>query len=127
MEDQEYYIWRTRDDNNVRSHHANREGMIFQWSKPPKGGHPGSEPNCRCWAEPLWQKEAYPYPKPNCKTQKEELNKAEKHLESLVIRQKEKRKFLQILLKKIMNSFNKCKKLLECELQRSLLKCLYND
>jgi hypothetical protein len=49
---QDYYIWRTKKDDKVRSAHAEREGEIFNWHVPPTGGHPGEDYNCRCWAEP---------------------------------------------------------------------------
>lgn len=49
---QDYYIWRTKKDDKVRSAHAEREGEIFNWHVPPEGGHPGEDYNCRCWAEP---------------------------------------------------------------------------
>lgn len=49
---QDYYIWRTKEDDKVRSAHAEREGEIFNWHIPPEGGHPGEDYNCRCWAEP---------------------------------------------------------------------------
>lgn len=47
------YVWRTCGDDKVRSEHAARDGEIFSWITPPKGGHPGSDHNCRCWAEPV--------------------------------------------------------------------------
>ena len=49
---EDYYIWRTKKDDKVRSKHAEREGEIFNWHVPPEGGHPGEDYNCRCWAEP---------------------------------------------------------------------------
>lgn len=49
---EDYYIWRTRKDDKVRSKHAEREGKIFNKHIPPEGGNPGEEYNCRCWAEP---------------------------------------------------------------------------
>ena len=49
---EDYYIWRTKGDDKVRSAHAEREGKIFNWHVPPEGGHPGEDYNCRCWAEP---------------------------------------------------------------------------
>lgn len=49
---QDYYIWRTKKDDRVRSKHAEREGEIFNWHIPPEGGHPGEDYNCRCQAEP---------------------------------------------------------------------------
>ncbi|MFQ5443539.1 MAG: phage minor head protein [Nitrospinales bacterium] len=48
-----FYIWRTRRDSNVRSSHAEREGKIFRWDDPPDGGHPGEDYGCRCWAAPV--------------------------------------------------------------------------
>ncbi|MFM2044590.1 MAG: hypothetical protein RLY86_3166 [Pseudomonadota bacterium] len=47
------YIWRTLQDDKVRPSHAERDGRSFAWREPPPGGHPGTEPNCRCWAEPV--------------------------------------------------------------------------
>ncbi|HEY8576571.1 MAG TPA: phage minor head protein [Devosia sp.] len=49
-----FYVWRTADDARVRHSHAARDGKIFGWAEAPGGGHPGSEPNCRCWAEPYY-------------------------------------------------------------------------
>lgn len=48
----EKYVWRTRLDERVRPEHAEREGEVFSWRRPPDGGHPGEEINCRCWSEP---------------------------------------------------------------------------
>lgn len=57
------YTWRTARDERVRgnpsglyprarpSHYA-REGVVFEWSKPPEGGHPGHAILCRCYPEP---------------------------------------------------------------------------
>lgn len=50
------YIWRTRGDSKVRSAHAERDGMVFDWDNPPEGGHPGEAPNCRCRAEDVTDK-----------------------------------------------------------------------
>lgn len=49
-----HYVWRTARDDRVRSTHAALSGKIFSWSDGPAHGHPGSEPNCRCWAEPYY-------------------------------------------------------------------------
>lgn len=49
---EDYYIWRTKGDDKVRSAHAAREGLIFNKHIPPEGGNPGEDYNCRCWAEP---------------------------------------------------------------------------
>jgi len=46
------YIWRTMNDNRVRSEHEDREGRHFTWDAPPEDGHPGEPINCRCYAEP---------------------------------------------------------------------------
>ncbi len=46
------YIWRTVGDNRVRNRHADNDGKVFAWSRPPATGHPGDDHNCRCWAEP---------------------------------------------------------------------------
>lgn len=53
----EKYVWRTRLDERVRDEHAEREGEVFSWDKPPEGGHPGEEINCRCWSEPYIEEE----------------------------------------------------------------------
>lgn len=65
------YIWRTARDRRVRgtpkskdglypnarpSHYA-REGKVFEFKKPPKGGGPGQDYNCRCYAEPIIETE----------------------------------------------------------------------
>lgn len=47
------YIWRTVEDDKVRSSHRQYNGKIFSWDNPPQGGHPGEDYNCRCWAEPV--------------------------------------------------------------------------
>ncbi len=47
-----HYIWRTRDDDKVRSSHAANDGQIFAWDNPPPTGHPGEDFGCRCTAEP---------------------------------------------------------------------------
>lgn len=46
----EQYQWRTILDGRERPHHHERNGKVFSWSTPPKGGHPGREINCRCRA-----------------------------------------------------------------------------
>ena len=61
-----HYRWHTVGDASVRSSHARLNGKIFSWDDPPitdygKGGtpirsHPGCIFNCRCWAEPLFNK-----------------------------------------------------------------------
>jgi len=49
-----YYIWRTAQDERVRSSHAANDGKVFAWGDPPTTGHPGHERNCRCWADPYY-------------------------------------------------------------------------
>jgi len=51
--EEDYYIWRTMEDEKVRDSHAVREGKVYNWNLPPEGGHPGEDHNCRCWAEPF--------------------------------------------------------------------------
>ena len=54
-----HYKWQTSNDERVRSRHANLDGKIFSWSKPPvsdkSGGqnHPRQGINCRCDAIPI--------------------------------------------------------------------------
>ncbi len=47
------YTWSTVRDKRVRPKHAAREGQTFRWDTPPSGGHPGSEPRCRCIARAI--------------------------------------------------------------------------
>jgi hypothetical protein len=49
-----FYVWRSTGDSRVRHSHAARHGEVFAWDEPPSGGHPGTEHNCRCWAEPYY-------------------------------------------------------------------------
>jgi hypothetical protein len=44
------YIWRTVEDEKVRSSHAELNRTIRDWRDSPD---PGEEYNCRCWAEPV--------------------------------------------------------------------------
>ena len=55
-----FYVWRSAGDDKVRDSHAERNGQLFAWADPPAGGHPGTEPNCRCWAEPYYGDPAIP-------------------------------------------------------------------
>lgn len=48
---EQYFRWRTRDDNRVRSEHERLHGRIFSWEDGAAGLYPGEAPNCRCWAE----------------------------------------------------------------------------
>jgi SPP1 gp7 family putative phage head morphogenesis protein len=47
------YRWSTARDSRVRSRHAAREGKEYYWKRPPAGGPPGFDVNCRCVAEPV--------------------------------------------------------------------------
>lgn len=55
-----HYVWCTAGDNRVRGEHAARNGQVFAWNDPPEHGHPGREPNCRCWPEPYYGDPALP-------------------------------------------------------------------
>jgi len=55
-----HYTWRTVGDDKVRGAHAALAGQVFSWSSPPATGHPGTEHNCRCWAEPYFGDPAVP-------------------------------------------------------------------
>lgn len=46
----DYFIWRTKMDNDVRAEHAKKEGKIYRKDNPP-GKRPGEDYNCRCSAE----------------------------------------------------------------------------
>ena len=52
-----HYIWRTQGDGRVRAAHAANNGMLFAWDHPPATGHPGKDYGCRCWAEPVQNRE----------------------------------------------------------------------
>ena len=49
----EEYRWQTMMDDRVRPLHADRQGLIFRWDKPPSDGHPGMAVRCRCVADPV--------------------------------------------------------------------------
>lgn len=58
------YRWRNSGDSEVRHSHKRYQGkqldgMVFSWDAPPTlddgmTGHPGTFPNCRCYAEPVF-------------------------------------------------------------------------
>lgn len=48
-----HYIWRSRDDDHLRTAHAGNDDRIFAWGAPPATGHPGADYGCRCRAEPI--------------------------------------------------------------------------
>jgi len=45
------FIWRTKRDSRVRESHADVDGNVYAWEKPPGFGYPGQPINCRCAAE----------------------------------------------------------------------------
>lgn len=47
------YKWNHSFRPNPRRHHVERQGNIYEWSKPPSDGHPGYAYHCRCTAEPV--------------------------------------------------------------------------
>lgn len=61
------YRWHNSGDGAVRHSHKfykgkRLQGMIFNWDNPPTlddgmTGHPGTFPNCRCFAEPVFDNE----------------------------------------------------------------------
>ena len=54
------YVWRSSDDDQVRTAHRENDDQVFLWSQPPFGGHPGQDWNCRCTAEPIIDLEYLP-------------------------------------------------------------------
>lgn len=48
----EEYRWRHSGKVNFRENHKSREGKIYRWDKPPKDGHPRTQPRCGCVAQP---------------------------------------------------------------------------
>lgn len=60
------YVWTTSLDERVRDDHERLEGQVFRWDDPPvtnfsevvrgrpeRRGHPGSDFQCRCTADPI--------------------------------------------------------------------------
>ena len=47
------YIWRANRDRDVCMRCRRYNGKRFAWNNPPRGGHPGCAPGCRCEAEPV--------------------------------------------------------------------------
>lgn len=60
-----WYIWRTSEDQRVRSSHSHMEDVLICWDSPPSpekilgiksslgNYHAGECPNCRCYPEPV--------------------------------------------------------------------------
>ncbi len=72
---EKYYVWYTREDDKVRSSHAQRHGQVFSWKNPPEGGHPGQDYGCRCLAI------EYIPPKNNKHNKLQEINKRLEEIE----------------------------------------------
>lgn len=51
------FRWHTVQDERVRDEHAELDGRVFRWDDLPPEGAPGTEPRCRCFAEPLTEDE----------------------------------------------------------------------
>lgn len=47
-----HYFWDATIDERTDEDHAANDGKRFAWVRPPKTGHPGDRPNCRCVARP---------------------------------------------------------------------------
>lgn len=47
------YKWNHSFRPNPRRAHVERQGNIYEWTKPPSDGHPGYAYHCRCTAEPV--------------------------------------------------------------------------
>jgi len=61
-----HYRWVSAHDGDVRKRHRQLDGSVHAWNDPPVASepgqkemryHPGSGPNCRCWAYPLLPEE----------------------------------------------------------------------
>lgn len=51
------YTWRTSEDERVRSTHRAHDDKKYKWNSPPSGtGHPGQDYQCRCYAEPDFER-----------------------------------------------------------------------
>jgi SPP1 gp7 family putative phage head morphogenesis protein len=46
-------VWRTSRDERVRDSHAELEGQVYDLAEGIDGLFPATEPNCRCWDEPV--------------------------------------------------------------------------
>jgi SPP1 gp7 family putative phage head morphogenesis protein len=61
-----HYRWVSSHDYDVRKRHKHLDGTVHAWNDPPVASepgqremryHPGSGPNCRCWAYPILPEE----------------------------------------------------------------------
>lgn len=56
------YIWLETWSLHPRKHHLERVGKHYFWNQPPQDGHPGTQPNCKCGAAPVWPETVYGIP-----------------------------------------------------------------
>ena len=47
-----HYYWDAVIDERTDEDHKANDGKRFAWARPPKAGHPGDRPQCRCVARP---------------------------------------------------------------------------
>lgn len=48
-----HYRWISQRDERVRESHEDYDGQVFTWASGSPEGHPGEPINCRCFAEPI--------------------------------------------------------------------------
>lgn len=56
------YTWLRTVSKHPRKEHLDRVGQHFMWDAPPAGGHPGTEPNCKCGSAPYFPDFIYGFP-----------------------------------------------------------------
>ncbi|WP_082193860.1 minor capsid protein [Bacillus sp. 37MA] len=49
------YKWSTSQDERVRDAHESLDGKTFEYAKSPAVGWPGTDYNCRCTANPVFE------------------------------------------------------------------------
>ncbi len=89
-----HYIWRTVEDEKVRSEHAQYNRTIRAWSDSPD---PGEDYNCRCWAEPISIQEKYG--PSDCRKEQEKYDAAKERFQRLDERLKSLQKEIDVLQK----------------------------
>jgi SPP1 gp7 family putative phage head morphogenesis protein len=95
-----YYIWRTVGDNKVRDAHAALNGTVRSWGDTPE---PGTEFNCRCWAEAIEEEKLGPH---DCREKQTAFEKAVEELQELEQRKNE----IENELKKLRDELNELDK-----------------
>ena len=113
-----HYIWRSVDDDKVRSSHAELNGTLRRWGDSPD---PGEEFNCRCWAEPV--KGAVPIPphKPNCRLQKDAHEQAVEKHQLLESKKKNLTEEIERLIKENNDSVEELQKTLGIQIATAIL------